>query len=154
MQIFARRKIVNKQREKFKDVWPILPSSAERPDNWKGWPEGKKFAFVLTHDVELQGGHDKCKALMQIEKDLGFVSSFNFVPERYNVSAELREYLQENGFEVGVHGLNHDGKLFSSKKVFDERANKINKFLKEWNETLQIIRTIADFGVCAILMNV
>ena len=133
VQIFARRKIVNKQREKFKDVWPILPSSAERPDNWKGWPEGKKFAFVLTHDVELQGGHDKCKALMQIEKDLGFVSSFNFVPERYNVSAELREYLQENGFEVGVHGLNHDGKLFSSKKVFDERANKINKFLKEWN---------------------
>ena len=133
MQIFMRRKLVYIQREKFKDVWPILPSSAERPDNWNGWPEGKKFAFVLTHDVELQGGHDKCKALMQIEKDLGFVSSFNFVPERYKVSAELREYLQENGFEVGVHGLNHDGKLFSSKKVFDERANKINKFLKEWN---------------------
>ncbi len=133
MQIFMRRKLVYIQREKFKDVWPILQSSAEKPDNWKGWPEGKKFAFVLTHDVELQGGHDKCKQLMQIEKDLGFVSSFNFVPERYNVSAELRGYLQENGFEVGVHGLNHDGKLFSSKKVFDERANKINKFLKEWN---------------------
>ena len=128
-----RRKLVYIQRKKFKDVWPILPSSAEKPDNWKGWPEGKKFAFVLTHDVELQGGHDKCQALMLIEKDLGFVSSFNFVPERYKVSAELREYLQENGFEVGVHGLNHDGKLFSSKKVFDERANKINKFLKEWN---------------------
>ncbi len=133
VQIFVRRKLVYKQREKFKDVWPILPSSAEKPANWKGWPEGKKFAFVLTHDVELQGGHNKCKQLMQIEKDLGFVSSFNFVPERYNVSAELREYLKENGFEVGVHGLNHDGKLFSSRKVFDERANNINKLLKEWN---------------------
>ncbi len=133
LQIYLRRKIVFRQRKLFKDVWPILPSSAEKPANWKGWPEGKKFAFVITHDVELQGGHDKCKALMKIEKDLGFRSSFNFVPERYNVSQELRMYLVENGFEVGVHGLNHDGKLFSSKKVFDERAKKINKYLKQWN---------------------
>jgi len=133
LQIYLRRKLVSRQRKIFKDVWPILPSSAEKPANWKDWPEGKMFAFVLTHDVELKGGHDKCKALMKIEKDLGFRSSFNFVPERYNVSQELRMYLVENGFEVGVHGLNHDGKLFSSKKVFDERAKKINKYLKQWN---------------------
>ena len=133
LQIYLRRKLVSRQRKIFKDTWPILPSSAQKPAIWNGWPDGKDFAFVITHDVELQGGHDKCKQLMQIEKDLGFVSSFNFVPEGYNVSAELRKHLKENGFEVGVHGLNHDGKLFSSKKVFDYRANKINKYIKEWN---------------------
>lgn len=133
LQLFLRRKLVEKQKEKYKDIWPIYPSSEKIPENWQGWPDGKKFAFVLTHDVELQGGHDKCKALMKIEKELGFRSSFNFVPERYNVLESLRNKLTSNGFEVGVHGLNHDGKLFSNENVFTERAKKINHYLKEWN---------------------
>lgn len=133
LQIFLRRKLVSKQREKFSEVWPILPSSAKKPLDWKGWQDGKKFAFIITHDVELKSGYDKCKKLMQIEKELGFVSSFNFVPERYKVSPELRKYLEDNGFEIGVHGLNHDGKLFSNKNIFDERAEKINRYIKEWN---------------------
>jgi len=133
LQIFLRRKLVKKQREKYKDIWPILPGSEKKPSAWTGWQDGKKFAFVLTHDVELQGGHDKCKELLELEKKLGFKSSFNFVPERYSVSRELRDFITENGFEVGVHGLNHDGKLFSNKKIFDSRAEKINKYLKEWN---------------------
>jgi len=133
VQIFLRRKLINIQRKKFKDAWPILHSAAAKPDNWKGWPEDKQFALVLTHDVELQGGHDKCKQLLQLEKELGFKSSFNFVPERYKVSPELRKYITEQGFEVGVHGLYHDGKLFQSKDIFDERSKKINNYIKEWN---------------------
>jgi hypothetical protein len=132
-QIFLRRILVNIQKEKFKDVWPILHSAAAKPGNWKGWPEGKQFAFILTHDVELQGGHDKCKQLLLLEKELGFKSSFNFVPERYKVSPELRKIIWDEGFEVGVHGLYHDGKLFRSKEIFDERAKQINNYLKEWN---------------------
>ena len=118
---------------KYKNIWPIFPGSEKKPSGWKGWPDEKKFAFVLTHDVELQGGHDKCRRLLDIEKGLGFKSSFNFVPERYSVSEELRKYIADNGFEVGVHGLNHDGKLFSNKKTFDSRVEKINEYLKEWN---------------------
>ena len=135
LQIFLRRKLVNKQRVKYEDVWPIYKSSEKPPVNWKGWPDGKKFAFILTHDVELQGGHDKSLKLAQLEKELGFVSSFNFVPERYKVSSEVRYELVKLGFEVGVHGLNHDGKLFSNKKIFDERAKEINSYIKEWNVT-------------------
>ena len=132
-QIYFRRKLVLKQREKYKKVWPILHSSSKKPDNWCGWPDGKKFAFVLTHDVEHQRGHDKCKKLLQIEKSFGLKSSFNFVPERYNVSTDLRKFITDNNFEVGVHGLNHDGKLFQSKKIFDERTPKINNYINEWN---------------------
>jgi hypothetical protein len=36
------------------------------------------------------------------------------------------------GFEVGVHDLNHDGKLYNSKQIFEERAIRINKYLDEW----------------------
>jgi len=88
---------------------------------------------VLTHDVELQKGHDRCVQLMTLEKSVGFRSSFNFVPERYSVSPWLRKKLVDEGFEVGVHGLNHDGKLFRSESIFNRRAIKINYYLKEWD---------------------
>lgn len=133
IQLYLRRQLINKQKEKYKDIWPILERSALKPEKWKGWYQGKKFALVLTHDVEQRAGHDRCVDLMNIEKELGFVSSFNFVPERYKVDKDLREKLVKNGFEIGVHGLKHDGKLFRSKKIFNERALKINKYLAEWD---------------------
>ncbi len=133
VQLFLRRFLVKKQLKKYKDVWPILPGSQKQPENWTGWPDGNDFVIVLTHDVELRKGHDTCRQLLEIEKELGFKSSFNFVPERYKVDKELREFIVSEGFEVGVHGLNHDGKLFQDKKIFSERAKKINQYLKGWN---------------------
>ncbi len=133
MQLSMRRRFIKTQIEKYKDVWPILEKAATPPKNWKGWPENKKFALVLTHDVELQGGHDKCPQLMKLEMDLGFRSCFYIVPERYNVDPRLRAMLVENGFEVGLHGLNHDGKLYESKETFLYRAGRINEYMKEWN---------------------
>ena len=47
-------------------------------------------------------------------------------------SEELRNYLTENGFEVGVHGLNHDGKYYNSRAIFRERALKINRYIRDW----------------------
>jgi hypothetical protein len=87
---------------------------------------------VLTHDVDTAKGQEKCYQLIKLEQDLGFRSSFNFVPERYNVSPELRHYINKNGFEVGVHGLKHDGKLYKSNRIFQRRAIRINHYLKEW----------------------
>ena len=69
---------------------------------------------------------------MRLEEKYGFRSSFNFVPERYVVSASWRKELKSRGFEVGAHGLNHDGKLYSSLAVFEERAARINRYLASW----------------------
>jgi len=132
-QIAVRRMAVNHKRSKVKDIWPIDPRACKLPDGWSGWPEQKQFALILMHDVDTAKGHEKAYHLMELEKRLGFRSSFNFVPERYNVSPDLRHELKENGFEVGVHGLIHDGKLFSSKSIFEARAPLINDYLKEWN---------------------
>jgi hypothetical protein len=133
LQLFLRKIQAKRLLKNHKNVWPILPGSEEKPKNWTGWPEGKEFALVLTHDVEWRNGHDKCKQLLEIEKKLGFKSAFYLVPERYKVDKELRDYIVSEGFEVGVHGLKHDGKLFQSKKIFSERAVKINQYLKDWN---------------------
>ena len=133
LQISLRKLYVATQRQRFKSVWPILKGSEKKPQNWQGWPDGKKFALVLTHDVEHQRGYDRVLKLMEVEKQLGFVSSFNFIPERdYVVEKGLLLTFKENGFEYGVHGLNHDGKLFSSEVEFLKRAKKINYYLKDW----------------------
>ena len=41
--------------------------------------------------------------------------------------------MESNGFEIGVHDLNHDGKLFKSEKNFRKRAVKINDYIRDWN---------------------
>ena len=46
--------------------------------------------------------------------------------------AALRHWLTDRGFEVGVHDLNHDGQLYSSREEFNRKAQRINKVLKEW----------------------
>ena len=120
-------------RKRVGHVWPIMPGSDRLPENWPGWPEGKKFAVVLTHDVEGTTGLEKCRPLMELEENLGFRSSFNFVPEgEYRVSRGLREELTVHGFEVGIHDLKHDGRLFTSHRKFKDRALRINGYAKEW----------------------
>lgn len=133
LQLFMRRKVVQFQAKKYKDVWPIDESSGKVSEGWTGWPAGKKFALVLTHDVESAVGHERCPDLTELEENLGFRSSFYFVPLRYAVSPSLRKFLVERGFEIGVHGLYHDGKYYLTRKIFEERAKKINHYLKDWD---------------------
>lgn len=115
-------------------VWPIDETAAEKPLHWKGWPDGKQFALVLTHDVESQGGLANCHNLAELEMEFDFRSSYNLIPEgSYEDPAELREWLVENGFEVGVHDLNHDGHLYESRESFAEKAKSINSYLSKWN---------------------
>ena len=131
--IHLRRTFALMRKMKYAHVWPIDPSCGRLPAGWPGWPDGKTFALVLTHDVETAKGQNKVKALAAVEMELGVRSSFNFVPERYAVSPELRQWLTDRGFEVGVHDLNHDGRLFSSAKQFLDRSKHINRYIKEWN---------------------
>ena len=130
--LYARRKYIRRLRRINEDIWPIDEKCACPPEGWKGWPEGKKFALVLTHDVESEKGIDRCHKLMELEKEIGFRSSFYFLTEEYNVNADLRRTLTRNGFEVGLHGLRHNGDLYNSRKVFLDQAARINRYLKEW----------------------
>ncbi len=111
-----------------------MPGSEQPPPAWQGWPNGKKFAVVLTHDVEGPSGLQRCRDLMELEQNLGFHSSFNFVPEgSYADPAELRRELGNHGFEVGVHDLKHDGRLFHTRRDFAVKAVQINRYLQNWN---------------------
>lgn len=129
-----RRRVALRIRRHSGHVWPILPGSETPPTGWQGWPDGRRFAFVLSHDVEGRLGLERVKQLASLEMEHGFRSSFNFVPEgSYAVPARLRTWLTDRGFEVGVHDLHHDGRLYRSRKSFQRKAVRINRYLQEWN---------------------
>ena len=133
VRMAIRRWVARKKRGRVAETWPVLPGSERPPERWPGWPDGKQFAFVLTHDVEGLRGLAKCRQLMQLENEMGFRSSFNFIPEGdYRVSRNVREELAEKGFEVGVHDLHHDGKLYRTRREFTANAGYINHYLQEW----------------------
>jgi glycosyltransferase involved in cell wall biosynthesis/peptidoglycan/xylan/chitin deacetylase (PgdA/CDA1 family) len=133
LRLAIRRRRANPMRKSHAGVWPIDEKAGATPPGWPGWPEGKRFALVLTHDVEGSKGLGRVERLMDLELKHGFRSSFNFVPEGdYRVPEATRRTLERAGFEVGVHGLEHDGRLYSSRAAFARKAARINEYLGQW----------------------
>jgi glycosyltransferase involved in cell wall biosynthesis/peptidoglycan/xylan/chitin deacetylase (PgdA/CDA1 family) len=129
LQLYLRRLRCRAILQNAADVWPIFPQAGRGPVDWKGWPEGKQFAVVLTHDVENIRGVKKVQKLVALEKGLGFRSSFNFVARDYPFPESLSTRLKADGFEIGLHGLHHNNDLYRSESVFRKTAKAINFYL-------------------------
>ena len=70
---------------------------------------------------------------MDLDDAYGIKSCFGVVSERrYDVTKEYLDSLRNRGFEISVHDLNHDGYLFSERKEFLVRAEKINAYGEEF----------------------
>jgi glycosyltransferase involved in cell wall biosynthesis len=134
LRLVLRRWRANRLRRSTAEVWPIDSKAARTPHGWPGWPNGKRFALVLTHDVEGSKGLSRVERLMNLERRYGFSSCFNFVPEgEYCVQVAVRKMLADARFEIGIHGLEHDGKLYDSKASFAAKASRIREYLQQWN---------------------
>jgi hypothetical protein len=97
------------------------------------WPGGRRWALVLTHDVETAAGAANVGLLREVELRRGFRSSWNFVPLRYELDEALRVELDEAGFEVGVHGLKHDGRDLESLETLERRLPQIRQYAERWS---------------------
>jgi peptidoglycan/xylan/chitin deacetylase (PgdA/CDA1 family) len=96
------------------------------------WPNGNRSAIVLTHDIETAAGLDFAPRVMELEKRYGFPSSWNLVPYLYPIAPAIVDHIRAEGNEIGIHGFNHDGKLYFSKRIFDRRSVKINQALEAY----------------------
>lgn len=99
------------------------------------WPDDWQMAASLTHDVETQVGFGLIDSLAKIEEEHGLRSAWNIIPHKYKVDLGLLRDLQQRGHEIGVHGYNHDGRLFESKRLFDSRVTPINAALQRYAAT-------------------
>ena len=96
------------------------------------WPAGKTWAWGLTHDVDTHVGYAHLNGLARVEEDHGVRSVWYFVPERYPLDVHRLEEMRTRGHEIGVHGLQHSGKLFSSRAEFESRLPRINDYVHRW----------------------
>ena len=96
------------------------------------WPDGRSWALVLTHDVETDAGYRSLGLLREPERQLGYRSSWNFVPLRYKVAEETVSKLREEGCEVGVHGLLHDGHDLGSRRLLAKRLPAMREYADRW----------------------
>jgi peptidoglycan/xylan/chitin deacetylase (PgdA/CDA1 family) len=96
------------------------------------WPDQRSWAMVLTHDVETADGQRQIELLRGPERERGLHSSWNFVGERYHVDPGLVRELQEEGCEVGVHGLRHDGRDLGSRRLMERRRPVMRQYAQQW----------------------
>ena len=97
------------------------------------WPDGFSSCAIITHDVESVYGRDFTGTLMDIDAAFGFRSSFQVVPEdRYPVPKSYLDQIVARGFEVNVHDLKHDGRLYAEYDEFLRRAAKINEYGRQF----------------------
>jgi hypothetical protein len=97
------------------------------------WPDGAPSSAIMTHDVETAQGRDLCSTLMDIDDKYGIKACFSVIPEqRYDVPRTFLDSITRRGFEVAVHDLNHDGRLYRNRQYFTERVAKINSYGRQW----------------------
>jgi peptidoglycan/xylan/chitin deacetylase (PgdA/CDA1 family) len=110
----------------------IAESGAGRVPLINFWPGRMRAAVTLTHDVEGTSGVANIPLVRALERRYGVVSSWNFVAERYPLDRRVFDELKAEGCEIGLHGLRHDGRKFSSRKIFEERLPRMNGYLRDW----------------------
>jgi hypothetical protein len=71
---------------------------------------------------------------MDIDDSFGIKSAFQLIPEgREQQWRRTAARLRARSFEVNLHDLNHDGRLFSNKDAFLRHARRINDYTREFS---------------------
>ena len=113
------RKRAGKENLTFCDKLPLdalrfilvraIEKLSEKKLHRKTW-NGKKYACVITHDVDTREGLRRAKKLKKIEHKYDVPSAWYVPSKRYKLDADAVKELANCG-EVGAHGTKHDGKL-------------------------------------------
>lgn len=97
------------------------------------WPDGASACGMMTHDIEGQAGLDFSNALMDIDDSYAIKSAFQLIPggreDAWRVTAAR---MRQRGFEVNLHDLNHDGRLFADEETFLRQSRQINEHAREF----------------------
>ncbi len=120
------------------DVWRFLVRAiAHDLESRPLWPEGKRYAIVLNHDVDTEWGFENdlgIKTFREIEEGLGLRSAWLTVARLHEAGRSVLKDLMDEGHEIGCHGTVHDHKIaYLSPDRARARMEGANAFLREFD---------------------
>jgi peptidoglycan/xylan/chitin deacetylase (PgdA/CDA1 family) len=143
---FLMKKHGGKENLTFCDKLPldalrfILSSAIERLSEKKierkTW-NGKKYACLITHDIDTRKGLQRAKHLKKLEEKYDTPSAWYIPSEHYKLDTEKVKDLANHG-EIGAHDTKHDGKLAQLPR---------QKLVKRFREAKQTLEKIVDCSV-------
>lgn len=110
----------------------------------KTW-NGKRYACLMTHDVDTRSGLQKAKSIKKLEENYDVPSAWYIPSKHYKLDHEIVEELANYG-EIGAHDTCHDGELIRLPE------QKLVKRLREAKGSLEKITKCSVEGFRAPLL--
>jgi peptidoglycan/xylan/chitin deacetylase (PgdA/CDA1 family) len=118
--------------------WPIDPSGDALRwilgERGGAWPGGKKFALVLSHDVDSADGMEFAPRLLDVEARHGVPAVYSFVTSTYTIEKKfLRDVIAAKG-EIAWHSDLHDNRIaYEDELGIRRRVEGARGFLEEFD---------------------
>jgi len=158
----AARLLYKKKPQKYRDFPIDTKVDSLKLKKFKRKPFNDRFAACFTHDIDTRYGFEKgIDLLRKIEAKHGILSTWTIVPKskEYKIDIRRLKKLQEQGNEIAVHGLYHDGKfafvsseerarrIRQGKEILESMGFEINGFRVPWgNRTRDFVYFLEKYG--------
>lgn len=100
------------------------------------WKKNKKFAIVLSHDVDTDfifKNKSILNSFLDLEQKYNFRSAWYFVTNKYNINHDVLKDIEEKGHEIGFHSDKHDYRLpFIKEERIRKRLDKCRVFIDKY----------------------
>jgi peptidoglycan/xylan/chitin deacetylase (PgdA/CDA1 family) len=75
------------------------------------WPEGRRYVFMMTHDVDTKAGMKMAGQVLDEMLELGLKPCFFLVAHGYRWDDGFCDAVRQGGGEIGLHGDTHDNRI-------------------------------------------
>jgi peptidoglycan/xylan/chitin deacetylase (PgdA/CDA1 family) len=93
--------------EKSLELVRFVLARSQNKKNKISWPENKKFALALTHDVDSKKGISNIDRLLEVEKSYNVTSTWFIVSRQLFRNTNFIDRLMNERHEIGLHGIRH-----------------------------------------------
>lgn len=95
------------------------------------WPQGKRFAAALTHDVDSAAGLGRAASFAADERERGLRSCWYVVGRQYPLDESILDDLRAGGAEIGFHDVIHDNRIaFLPPAEIERRLDSVRELVE------------------------
>ncbi|HCP48451.1 MAG TPA: hypothetical protein DIU15_20610 [Deltaproteobacteria bacterium] len=92
-----------------RDLFEGMAGGHQAPKN--PWPGGKRFALLMTHDVDTRRGLAASGTILEEMAGMGLKPCFFLVGRGYKWDDGFCDAVRQAGGEIGLHGDTHDNRI-------------------------------------------